>query len=240
MRSIRLAARLVAMILVVLVGLTSCDRDPNVVKKRYYESGNKYFDKGRWKEASIQYRNALKRDRKYGQAHYKLALVDLKTGDLGGAVNSLRNAVELIPPDQPDHWDAVVKLTEIYLQVAREDKPLMDDADRFTKQLLKRDPNSFDAHRLLGDLNYVRAIEAFKNKRSEEGREFLEASTAEYLKADTIKPGQQMVSMQLARSLAAKGDFAGSEVLYRRVMAADKTFQSAYTELYRLFLFQNK
>src|SRR6266567_5914654 len=102
MRSIRI----VAMIVAVLVGLTSCSRDPNVVKKRYYESGNKYFEKGRWKEASIQYRNALKRDRKYGPAYYKLALVDMKTGDVGGAVVAYRNAVDLIPPDQPDHWDS--------------------------------------------------------------------------------------------------------------------------------------
>ena len=70
--------RLVAVILAVLVGFTSCSRDPKVVAKRYLESGNKYFDKGRYKEASIQYRNALKKDQKYGAAHYKLALVSMR------------------------------------------------------------------------------------------------------------------------------------------------------------------
>src|ERR1039458_571561 len=107
MRSIRL----VAVILAVLVGLSSCSRDPNVVKKHYLESGNKYFDKGRYKEASIQYRNALKRDQKYGAAYYKLALVSLRVGDTGGAASALRRAVELIPKDQPDYWDATVKLS---------------------------------------------------------------------------------------------------------------------------------
>src|SRR5664280_1619050 len=111
MRSIRL----VAVILAVLVGLASCSRDPNVVKKRYLESGNKYFDKGRYKEASIQYRNALKRDQKYGAAYYKLALVSMKVGDVGGAVSSLRRAVELLKHDQPDYWEAVVKLSDIYM-----------------------------------------------------------------------------------------------------------------------------
>src|SRR5450631_3138692 len=113
MRSIRL----VAVILAVLAGLASCSRDPIVVKKRYLESGNKYFDKGRFKEASIQYRNALKRDPKYGPAYYKLALVSLKTGEISGAVNALRRSVELLPADQPDHWDSLVKLSEIYLGV---------------------------------------------------------------------------------------------------------------------------
>src|SRR5512133_198478 len=104
MRSIRS----IAVILAVLLGLVSCSRDPNVVKKRYLESGNKYFENGRYKEASIQYRNALKRDPKFGQAHYKLALVALKVGDVAGSVGSFRRAIELVPPDQPDHWDAKI------------------------------------------------------------------------------------------------------------------------------------
>src|ERR1017187_6435268 len=250
MRSIRL----VAVILAVLVGLASCSRDPNVVKKHYLESGNKYFDKGRYKEASIQYRNALKRDAKYGPAYYKLALVSLKTGDIGGAVSSLRRAVELIRKDQPDHWDSVVKLTEIYLAAGRGEKQYMDEVDQFIKELQAHDPNSYDGHRLVGDLNYFRSTEAYKkaaeaerNGHAEEGKELkeagrknLDAAAAEYLKADGIKPGQQGVSMQLARVVAAKGDFAGSETLYRRVIAKDKTAQYAYTELYRMFLYQNK
>jgi tetratricopeptide (TPR) repeat protein len=232
--------RLFALVLAILLGFTSCSRDPNVVKKRYYESGNKYFEKGRYKEASIQYRNALKRDRKYGPAYYKLALVDLKTGDVGGAVPALRNAVELIPPDQPEHWDSVVKLTEIYLAVAKGEKQWMDEAEKLTNDLLKHDPNSFDVHRLLGDLNYARATAAYKTKRNEEGKQLLDAATAEYQKADSIKPDQQGVTMQLARAVAAKGDFVTAEQLYRRVIAKDKTYQNSYTELYRLYLFQNK
>src|SRR5258707_14982139 len=115
MRSIRL----VAFILAVLVGFASCSRDPNVVKKRYLESGNKYFANGRYKEASIQYRNALKRDQRYGPAHYKLALTNLKVNDIGGAVNELRKSIELLPKESADRWDAGVKLCEIYLAVAK-------------------------------------------------------------------------------------------------------------------------
>ncbi len=232
--------RLVSVILAVLIGLASCSRDPNVVKKRYLESGNRYYEKGRYKEASIQYRNALKRDPKYGTAHYKLALVSLKAGDIGGAAASLRRAVELVPADQPDHWDAVVKLSEIYLAVARGDRLYMDEVEKFTKELLKRDSNSYDAHRLIGDLNYSRATDAYRNRHNEEGLAFLTVATEEYRKADSLKPGQQGVSMQLARALAAKSDFAGAEALYRHVIEKDKTYQYAYTELYRMFLFQNK
>jgi tetratricopeptide (TPR) repeat protein len=211
-----------------------------VVKKRYLESGNKYFDKGRYKEASIQYRNALKRDPRYGAAHYKLALVSLKVGDVVGAVSSLRRAVELIPKDQPDHWDAVVKLSDIYLAFGKGEKLYMKEVETFTDDLLQRDSNSFDAHRLIGDLNYSRATDAYRNKQPDEGLVFLDKATAEYRRADSLKPGQQGVLMQLARARAAKTDFAEAEAVYRRVIDKDKTFQSAYTELYRLFMYQNK
>jgi tetratricopeptide (TPR) repeat protein len=236
MRSICLSA----VILAAFVGLASCSRDPQVAKKRYLESGNKYFQNGRYKEASIQYRNALKRDPKYGVAYYKLALTSLKTEDYVDAVQRLRRAVELISVDSPDHWDAVVKLTEIYLPLATRDKTYMDDADKYVAELLKRDPNSFDGHRLLGDLNYAKAIEAFKIRKNEDGQKLLDASAAEYKKADAIKPGDQGVLMQLARALAFHGDYAGSERLYRRVIEKDKTYANAYTELYRLFLSQQK
>src|ERR1039457_1474127 len=224
MRSIRL----VGVILAVLVGLVSCSRDPNVVKKRYLESGNKYFEKGRYKEASIQYRNALKRDQKYGPAHYKLGLVSLKTGDVGGAVAALRRAVELVPPDQPDHWDAVVKLAEIYLAVAKEQPQYLKDVEDYTKDLLKHDPNSFDGNRLIGDLNYARATLALAAKRPEQVQQYLEKALEEYRKADAIKPEQQLVLMQLARTLLARGDFASAESLYRRVIEKDKSYQYPY------------
>ena len=159
---------LTAIVLAMLVAFVACSRDPQVVKKRYFESGNKYFEKGRYKEASIQYRNALKRDPRYGAAYYKLALTSLKTNDVGAAVNAFRRAVELLPKDSPDHWDSVVKLCEIYLAVAKGEKSYMDEVDDFTKQILARDPNSFDGHRLVGDIHYTRATDAYRSKRDED------------------------------------------------------------------------
>src|SRR5205085_7991947 len=177
-----------AMFLSLVLGLVSCSRDPQVVKKRYFESGNKYFARGRYNEASIQYRNALRQDPKYGAAHYKLALTSLQKADYVSAVGQLRRAVELLSTDSPDHWDALVKLTEILLQVATSDKSYMDEVKKYTSDLMKRDPNSFDAHRLTGDLNYAQASQAYQTKKNEEGRKFLETAIAEYRKADSIKP----------------------------------------------------
>src|SRR5664279_413548 len=111
MRSIRL----VAIIVTAVLALVSCSRDPNVAKRRYLESGNKYFEKGKFKEARIMYLNAKAKDQRWGPVYYKLGLTALKLGSGAEAVNAFRRAVELLPASQADHWDAVVKLTDIYI-----------------------------------------------------------------------------------------------------------------------------
>src|SRR6266568_7561348 len=101
--------------LLLLAVSASCSRDPNAIKARYLQNGNKYFDKGKYKEASIMYRTALQKDQKFGEAYYRLALTELKTEQPFAAVQSLRRAVELLKPDQPQRMDARVKLADVYL-----------------------------------------------------------------------------------------------------------------------------
>ena len=87
--------------LVLLAISVSCSRDPNVIKARYLQNGNKYFDKGKYKEASIMYRTALQKDQKFGEAYYRMALTQLKMEQPFAAIQSLRRAVELLKPQQP-------------------------------------------------------------------------------------------------------------------------------------------
>lgn len=219
-----------------LLTLVSCSRDPNVVKRRYLESGNRYFDRGKYKEAAIMYADALQKDRLWGLAHYKLGLTWIKTGNLGGAVGELHKAIERLPKDSPDHWDAIVKLCDIFLaaEQARGSEPMMAETEGYIKELLARDPNSFDGHRLNGDFNFVRAKEAFTTGRQDESRTLLDTAQAEYAKANTIKPDQTAVTMQMARLATLKGKPDEAEQIYRKVIERDKTFQAAYNELYRL------
>jgi hypothetical protein len=47
-----------------------CSRDPNVRKHKFLDSGKKFEDAGKYKEAAIQFSNALKIDRNYGPAYF--------------------------------------------------------------------------------------------------------------------------------------------------------------------------
>lgn len=232
--------RVVPILLFMIVGLVSCTRDPNVAKVRYLESGNKYFANGKYKEARIMYKDALQKDQRYGPAYYKLGLTALQLGSLSEAVQALRRAVELLPTTASDHWNAGVKLSEIYLAVGRNQKDLLDETDRFCADLLKRDSNSYDGHRLLGDLNFARAVEAFSTARRDEGQQLITTAISEYEKANAINPGQPKVLLQLARTHAGIGDAAKAEQLFRQVIDKDKTSQAAYNELYRLLILEKK
>jgi len=228
-------------LVVILAALTlvSCSRDPNVAKKRYLENGNKYFAKGKFKEASIMYRNALQKDQRYGSAYYHLAQTDLKLGRISNALSELRRAIELIPKDQPEHIDSEVRLAEIYLAFTR-DPQFLTEVEGITKELFERDPNSFDGHRLTADLDFVKAQSSFRGGRPEQTEALLTAAIAEYRKAISIKTPEPALKLQLARALAASRQFAEAEQIYKQILDSDKTNIGAYNELFRIYLIQNK
>jgi tetratricopeptide (TPR) repeat protein len=224
----------------VLALLAGCSRDPNVAKVRYVESGNKYFAKGKYKEARIMYLDALQKDRRYGPAYYHLGLTALKIGPPAEAVDALRRAIELLPPSDPNHWDGMVKLSEVYLLAGREQKQFLDEVEKYCEQLLKRDANSFDGHRLKGDLLLARSAMEFKVARKDEAESLIKESVAEYERANSIKAGDDGVVMQLARASSALGDFKRAEDLYKQIIDRNKTLQVAYSEMYKLYMFQRK
>src|SRR5688572_15777234 len=238
MRSIKLTAA----VLVALLALVSCSRNPEVAKRRYLESGNKYFAAGKYKQARIMYKDAIQKDRLFGAAYYKLGLTALKLSSFNEAVGALRRAIELIKPASPDHWDAKVKLSEIYLMGGKVpgQKQYLDEVKVHVGELLTHDSNSFDGHRLMADLNLAWALEEFRTARREEALKFLNLAIAEYNTANNIKPGDQGVMMQLARSNASLGKHPEAEKLYRDIIARDKTFQPPYAELYRILMGQKR
>jgi Tfp pilus assembly protein PilF len=58
---------------VVAILFTGCSRDPNARKQKYFDSGEKYFAEGKYREAVIQYSNAVQIDPRFAQGHDHLA-----------------------------------------------------------------------------------------------------------------------------------------------------------------------
>ncbi len=234
--------RSITLVLSAILVLASCGRNPNVTKQRYLESGNKYFEKQRYKEATIQYRNALKADPRFGEAHYRLALTYLKLQppSLPNALKELRRAVELLK-GQPDYYEALVRMTEIYLSPgASRNKQLMDEAEKNCKELLAHDPKSFDGLRLSGDLNYLRGAEAARERKADDAKQLLADAIGFYKQADAVKPGDQGVNLMLARASEAIGDAAAAEGYFKAALSKNKAAMEAYRDLYTLLWVENK
>ncbi|MDQ6701542.1 MAG: tetratricopeptide repeat protein [Acidobacteriota bacterium] len=226
--------------------LVSCSNNPNEVKAKYLEIGNKYFGRAKYKEASIYYRKAIAKDPKYGEAYYHYALTLLKQNAVANAVGPLRRAAELLPPNTPDSSDAKLQLAQILLMVSDSpslvgrNQPLLDEVDQLSKGMLQGNPNSFEGHKVSADLLLAKGLELFRRKNVEDAGKVMQSAIAEYRKALEIKPRDVSATVPLARTLALTGKTADAEQLYLALIEKDKTHATPYKDLYRLYIGQNR
>jgi len=209
-----------ALLAVFALALASCAGDSEGSKRRLLETGNKYFDAGKYKEASLVYRKLINKDPRYGEAYYRWGLTELKQGRYQDALRALRRASEL----QPENDDAHAKLGDLYLAIYLSDpkkfKQVLADFEDLSKRLLKRNPNNFEGLRMKGYLaianqDFKAAIETFRA-------------------ADQVKPAQGQVILALAQSLAQDKQEAEAERVLRDGIAKTKTFGQLYDFLYLL------
>ena len=216
--SLKLNRITLAALLLSAVTLFGCLGDSEAAKKRLLETGNKYYDTGKYKEASIIYRKVLQKDQRYGEAYYRLGLSELKQGRYGDSVRWLRRASEL----QPENDDAHAKLGDLYLTIYLADrakyKQLLVDFQELSDRLLKRNPKHFEGLRMKGYLavaneNWKEAIAAFQQ-------------------ADALKPDQGHIQLALAQAMVADKQPEAAEALVRSSLEKNKSFGPIYDFLY--------
>ncbi|HLH43410.1 MAG TPA: tetratricopeptide repeat protein [Bryobacteraceae bacterium] len=206
--------------------VTSCTRDPKAKARRYVDNGNKFFAKGKFKEASIMYRSALKQDLRFGEAYYRLGLADLKLAAYGDAAQMLLRAVSLDPGNQ----DAATKLAELYLMVALKDPQhageMLNSARELAGKLVDRDPQSFEGHRLRGQIDLI------------EGK--IPAAIQELAAANNIRPLQPDAVLAYVQALVADHRFPEAEKLAYELIGKEKEYSPIYDLLYLYYAKQNR
>src|ERR1700709_406883 len=75
----------------------ACATDPQVAKRKYFESGNQYFSSKKYAEATVQYTNALRQDPRFGEARFKLAEAYKALGNTRAAFPEYVRAADLLP-----------------------------------------------------------------------------------------------------------------------------------------------
>src|SRR5690348_3935198 len=129
--------RLILLLALSCTCIVGCSRDPNVRKQKYFESGQRYFQKGRYREAAIQFANALQVDGRFVDAHYRLAQSYMKLQNWSSAYEELDRTVQL----DPDHTDAQLDMANLLL-LSNDYKSAQEHIDT----VLAKDPNSAPAH----------------------------------------------------------------------------------------------
>ncbi len=206
--------------------LAGCGRDPEKVKRRYLENGDKYLSQGKYKEAIIMYRNAIKKDPKFGEAYARLGDAESRRGAYPEAVGAYRRAVELIPNNE----EPAGKLADIYLMAysfkKKRDSRLIQEVTDLSKSLLQKNPSSFHGLRLQGFLEVAanqlpEAIESFK-------------------KADAAKPGQPELLFALCQVLNQTGKWPEAESRAKLILDKNPAYFPAYDFLMSEYIRRNQ
>jgi len=247
----RASFRLVSVIVLIACILSSCSRDPNVRKQKYFQSGQRYFQKGQYREAALEFTNALRIDPKFVEAHYQLAQSYLKTQDFSRGFAELARTVSL----QPDHYGAHIDIANALI-VAHN----FSDAHQEVDLLLKKWPNDPQSYVTASSLlaaegNFPGAIEQMQKAiaiapsrwESYLGLALLQAKNnqldvaeSNFKKAAQLNPKATDPLVMLGSFYQSRGRFDEAEQQFRNAIAVDPSNPSLDGFLARLYLAEGK
>ncbi len=192
-RYLRFGAAVLA--LVVAVG---CSKNPQKAKKEYFDSGNAYYAQQKYKEAVVEYRNAIQQDPKYGEARYKLAEAYSKLNDVPNAYREYIRAADLLPNDNEAQLKAAT-----FLLIAGQSEDAKSRADK----VLARDPKNVQAQ-------VVRA-------NALAGLKDLDGAISEINEAIQLDPKQASTYANLGALQLARGRQDEAEASFKKAVDTD-------------------
>jgi tetratricopeptide (TPR) repeat protein len=239
-----------AALCLLMVLFTACSRDPNVRKQKYLESGQRYFDKGQYREAAIQFENAIQVDARFADAHYKLAQTALKLEQWPAAYQELSKTIEL----QPDQYAAHLDLANLLILVreygnAKEHLDLLvqkqpTNPDVFIA-LSNYDAGSNNSTAAMADMQKALQLdpkrpESYLNLAMLDMRgEQWDAAEANFKRAVELNPkATELIS--LGNFYQTRGRFPEAEQLFRRAISAAADDPNPRLSLASLYMAENK
>ncbi|MGA2425664.1 MAG: tetratricopeptide repeat protein [Terriglobales bacterium] len=231
--------------------LAGCSGNPEKKKQKYLESGQRYFDKGQYREAAIQFENAIQVDARFADAHYKLGLTALKLEQWPAAYQELSKTIEI----KPDQYAARLDLANLLIFGHQ-----LNDAKQHLDVLVQKQPNNPDVYiarsnydagmnntaAALADLQ--KAIEldpsrsdSYLNLAVLEMRgEQWEAAEGNFKKAVELSPKSTNALISLGNFYQTRGRFPEAEQSFRRAVASAADDPSPRVSLARLYMAENK
>ncbi len=241
----------VAAICLGLTLLTGCSRDPNVRKQKYLESGQRYFDKGQYREAAIQFQNAIQVDERFADAHYKLGLTAMKMEQWPVAFEEFSKTIEI----HPDQYAAQLDLANLLIMGRQ-----YGEAKAHLDLLVQKQPINPDVYIALSNyhsgignptaaLADLQTAKQLDPKRYDlylnlavlqmRGQQF-EAAEENFKKAVELSPKSTDALVLLGNYYQTRGRFPEAEQAFRRAIETAANDPSPRLSLAGLYMAENK
>ena len=130
--------------------LAACSRDPSARKQKYFDSGQRYFAAGKYRQAAIEFKSAIQLDSGFAAAHYQLAQTYLRLGDGQHAYLETAQTLEFQPDNYKAHGDIANMLAADYASTSNSSD--LPAAREHIDLLLKKQPNDPDTHLTMANL----------------------------------------------------------------------------------------
>ena len=212
-KRITIASGLIALALL----LGSCAKDPQKAKAKYLASGQNYMKKGKYGDAAVEFRNALRLDPRFVDAYYQLAQAYEAQHDWRGAFGSLEKAIDF----DPNRLDARIDRGHLYLAARQFDKA-QEDANF----ILTQHPDDAAANQLLG------AALIGQGKPNE--------ALAAFSKVTELRANDPNAFVNLALVEISLRRFAAAEQHLEKAMTIDPKFTQAYINLATCYQLQDR
>ena len=186
----------------VLVAAIACSKSP----QQYLDSGNTYFARAEYKQAIVQFRNAIQRDPKFGRAYARLADAYIADGDRPNAFRESVRAADLLIDDAA----AQITAAEFLVMAGR-----FEDAKARAERALALQPKSVEAQLVRGH-----ALAGLKD---------LDGAIADVENAISFDPNRSGTYGTLGTLHLVQGDRTQAEAAFRKAIAMDP--QSARARL---------
>jgi tetratricopeptide (TPR) repeat protein len=232
------------------LSLTACS-NPEVEKKQYFDSGNEFVAQKKYEEAIVQYRNAVRVDNRYGEAHFKLAEAYAATGDARNAYREYIVAADLMP----DNAEAQLKAGAVLSLAGR-----YEDARTRVQGVLDKNARNVEAQILLGNIlaglkdiaGAIAQIEEAIQIDPSRGASYTnlgvlklaqgerEAARSAFDKAIEVDPKSVQARLALAVFQLQTGDSAGAEQTLRGALELNPKDAMANRAMATLHLVSNR
>jgi tetratricopeptide (TPR) repeat protein len=211
---------------VFVVGCIALISGCSTSKQGYVAKGNKLFDAGKYADAAINYGKAIQDDKSYGEAYYRLGLVEIKQQNARAAFDALYRAFQLLPNDFNVKEQLGSLALEYYLLDRQRPQFYYKLVEQISDQLLKNNPKSFEG---LREEAYLAMTDG---KRDE--------ATVLFRKALEVSPSDPTVATALIQNLILTGHGMEAEKLALDLVARQKSYGEIYNVLYGWYLKNNR